>query len=93
LEYWSDGEKNRPCDCTRAVKNRKLAMRTTTACFAFRKVCGNRKTRAIRRFNKIYFYRLHLVEKLLVHEIGDSVIAQDFVIILRLIQSHAQRGP
>lgn len=52
----------------------------------------NRKSGTIIGLHKVYGHRFDLIKQCLVNEVGDPVVVHDFVIIFRLIQSHAQRG-
>jgi hypothetical protein len=87
-----DEKKRSPCLVTRAARF-PVSTGATSAGVAFCETRDNGKSRTISRFHKIHGDGLDLVQKLFVYEIGDPVVVHDFVVIFRLIQSHAQRGP
>ena len=42
--------------------------------------------------HKVNRYRFYLVKKILIHQIFNIFVGKNFIIVMRLIQSHAQRG-
>ena len=77
----------------RMCESKDLAAGTGPAPSPCLEVGGDGKAGSHGRIDKIYIDRLHLLQELLVHEIGNSVLLKEFIIFFWLIQSHAQGGP